>query len=62
MNDRIWIVSICDDGDKEATVTAFDDEDAAKACYECFKLTHDKCAVDACSVHHRFYDGNKWIP
>jgi len=60
MNDKVWIVSYCDDGDKEATVTAFDNEDAAKACYEDFKLTHDKCAVDECYVYHSFYSGI-WI-
>ena len=33
---NVWIVSYYEDGDKEATVTAFSNEEAAKLCYETF--------------------------
>lgn len=46
MLNKVWIVSYFEYDDKEATVTAFTNEEAAKKCYESFRKTKSHVALD----------------
>lgn len=50
-----WVVSYCDEGDPEPTVTAFDNLDAAANCKHFFvDAGHQRVSLDACSVYSSF--------
>lgn len=50
-----WVVSYCDEGDLEPTVTAFDNLDAAENCKHFFvDAGHQRVSLDACSVYSSF--------
>ena len=50
-----WVVSYCDEGDLEPTVTAFDNFDAAANCKRFFVYAgHQRVSLDACSVYSSF--------
>ena len=48
----VWLVTYID-GD-EPTMIAFDNEEAADACYEFLKDKRDWCRFDRCEVGHTF--------
>ncbi len=50
-----WVVSYCDEGDPEPTVTAFDNLDAAANCKHFFvDAGHQRVSLDACGVYSSF--------
>lgn len=50
MSDQyVWIVTYWDDDGCEPTVTAFDNEKAARECYKCFSFEHHVC-IDKAQV------------
>ena len=50
----IWVVSYLDDGDSEATVTAFDNQGAAEKCFTHFKTIHKRVALDEVPLYTSF--------
>ena len=51
---NVWIVSYYEDGDKEATVTAFSNEEAAKLCYETFTKSRSHVSIDNVPLYSIF--------
>lgn len=51
---EIWIVAYYDDNDKEATVTAFSNEEAANLCYETFTESHNHVSLDKVPLYSTF--------
>lgn len=51
---EMYIVSYFDKEVNEPVVTAFDNRDAAEACYETFKQEHDITAIDHVKVYKEF--------
>ena len=56
---RIWIVSYFDDGDNEATVTAFDNNKAAYDYFAWANSKHQHASMDECPVYSEFDRGRK---
>lgn len=52
--DEMYIVSYFDKEVNEPVVTAFNNRDAAEACYETFKQEHDITAIDHVKVYKEF--------
>ena len=52
---NVWIVTYWD-RDQEPTVTAFDNEETAKRCYETFRPLHDGICLDCVPLYHSFYE------
>ena len=52
--DYVYIVTYYDKDAREPVVTAFDNRDAAEACYETFKQEHDITAIDHVKVYKEF--------
>ena len=52
--DEMYIVSYFDKEVDEPVVTAFNNRDAAEACYETFKQEHDITAIDHVKVYKEF--------
>ena len=50
---KAWSVIYWDKGE-EPVVTLFDNEEAANNCYKYFKLHHDGCCIDECSIFSNF--------
>lgn len=50
----VWIVSYFDHDDNEATVSCFEEEEAARQCFEYFKTTHEHVAIDKAKVYTGF--------
>ena len=50
-----WIVSYWDEGDTEATVTAFSNKEAGYACYNVFLGDHDHVQIDEYPVYVTFF-------
>ena len=50
---EIWSVVYWDDGEEPVT-TLFDNEESAKRCYTYFKMYHDGCCIDKCSIFSNF--------
>lgn len=50
----VWVVSWCDENDKEATVTVFDNRDNAEWCASVFSKQHHNVSVDECRVYTWF--------
>lgn len=50
-----WIVSYWDEGDTEATLTAFSNEEAGYACYNDFLGDHDHVQIDEVPVYVTFF-------
>lgn len=51
---RIWVVSWFNNGDLEATVTAFNNKKAAQKCYAHFLGVFDHVNYDECPVYGNF--------
>lgn len=52
---NLWVVSYCDDGDAEATITVFDNWDAAIKCKQFFLDTeHQRVSLDECPLYSNF--------
>lgn len=50
----IWVVSYCDDGDLEPTVTVFNNGNAAANCKQSFiNAGHQRVSLDACPLYSR---------
>jgi len=52
-SNTVWIVTYWDNGD-EPVVSPFNNEDAARKCYEYFKTCHDGCCIDKCDIFSNF--------
>ena len=56
MNKEVWSVIYWDEGE-EPIISLFDNEEAARKCYEYFKPNHDGCCIDKCSIFSNFLVG-----
>lgn len=56
---EVYIVSYWSYG-RPPVVTAFDDEDAANRCYECFSAWHDGCSIDKVPVYSHFSENGEF--
>lgn len=54
MTEYVWIVSYFECEDREATVTAFSNEEAARSCYETFAKEKSHVALDKVPVCSTF--------
>ena len=51
---KVWIVTYFDEGDIEATVTAFSNKEAAQLCLETFEKLHAYIWIDEVPVFSSF--------
>lgn len=51
---KVWIVTYFDEGDIEATVTAFSNKEAAQSCLEAFEKLHTYISIDEVPVFSSF--------
>ena len=51
---KIWIVTYFDEGDIEATVTAFSNKEAAQSCLEAFEKLHTYVSLNEVPVYSSF--------
>lgn len=51
---KVWIVTYFDEGDIEATVTAFSNKEAAQLCLETFEKLHTYISIDEVPVFSSF--------
>ena len=58
MNKEAWSVIYWDEGE-EPVISLFDNEEAARKCYEYFKLNRDGCCIDECNIYSDFLVGSK---
>ena len=56
MLERVWVVSYFEFDDREATITVFSNEEAAKKCFESFKKTKSHVAIDKTYVYRNYSD------
>lgn len=54
-----WVVSYWDEGDKEATVTAFNSKEAGEACFKAFLGVYDHVQIDEVPVYMTFIVGGE---
>lgn len=52
--EKVWVVSYFENTDREATVTVFSDEEAAKNCYRIFLRTKSHVAIDQTYIYSGF--------
>ena len=58
MNKEAWSVIYWDEGE-EPIISLFDNEEAARKCYEYFKTNHDGCCIDKCNIFSDFLTGSR---
>lgn len=52
---KLWVVSYCDEGDMEPTVTVFDNFNAAANCkYFFVDVGHQRVSLDECELYSSF--------
>ena len=54
MNNKIWVVTYYDIGEKEPTVTCFNNKENAIKYYEYILDGHDVASIDECEVYTEF--------
>ena len=52
MQDSMWVVTYCDDGDP--VVTCFNNYEAAQKCFEYYRDRHEFCCLDECDLYSSF--------
>ena len=54
MNNKIWVVTYYNIGEKEPTVTCFNNKENAAKYYEYILGEHDVVSIDECEVYSEF--------
>ena len=54
MNNKIWVVTYYNIGEKEPTVTCFNNKENAMKYYEYILGEHDVVSIDECEVYSEF--------
>lgn len=54
MNNKIWVVTYYDIGEREPTVTCFNNKENAMKYYEYILGEHDVVSIDECEVYSEF--------
>ena len=54
MNNKIWVVTYYNIGEKEPTVTCFNNKENATKYYEYILDEHDVVSIDECEVYSEF--------
>lgn len=54
MNNKIWVVTYYNIGEKEPTVTCFNNKENAVKYYEYILGEHDVVSIDECEVYSEF--------
>ena len=54
MNNKIWVVTYYNIGEKEPTVTCFNNKENATKYYEYILDEHDVVSIDECEVYTEF--------
>ena len=54
MNNKIWVVTYYNIGEKEPTVTCFNNKENATKYYEYILGEHDVVCIDECEVYNEF--------
>ena len=54
MNNKIWVVTYYNIGEKEPTVTCFNNKENAMKYYEYILGEHDVVSIDECEVYTEF--------
>lgn len=54
MNNKIWVVTYYDIGEKEPVVTCFNNKESAVKYYEYILGGHDVVSIDECEVYSEF--------
>ena len=54
MNNKIWVVTYYNIGEKEPTVTCFNNKENAMKYYEYILGEHDVVSIDKCEVYSEF--------
>ena len=54
MNNKIWVVTYYNIGEKEPTVTCFNNKENATKYYEYILDGHDVVSIDECEVYSEF--------
>ena len=54
MNNKIWVVTYYNIGEKEPTVTCFNNKESAVKYYEYILGEHDVVSIDECEVYSEF--------
>ena len=54
MNNKIWVVTYYDIGEKEPTVTCFNNKENAMKYYEYILDRYDVVSIDECEVYTEF--------
>ena len=58
MNNKIWVVTYYNIGEKEPTVTCFNNKENAVKYYEYILGVHDVVSIDECEVYTKFKVGS----